>query len=76
MVQTPQNPYIGPPVERVVVQSAMVFSGVGVICEICEDRGSGAGGGGGGGERSWKIIHILITVLCGEMCDWRMVVKF
>jgi len=49
MVQNPQNPSVGPPVERAVVESGMVFSGVEVICEICEDRGSGAGGG----RRPW-----------------------
>ena len=49
MVQTPQNPSIGPQVERAVVESGMVFSGVEVVCEICEDRGLGADGGG----RSW-----------------------
>jgi len=49
MVQIPQNPSGGPPVECAVVESEIVFSGAEVGCEICEDRGSGAGGGG----RSW-----------------------
>ena len=57
MVQTPQNPSVGPPVESAVVESDIVFSGVGVICEICEDRDSGAGGGGGGVGRSWDCLY-------------------